>query len=330
MKALPLALREVAQLQRGVLTTSQLLQAGLTRDLLRSQSDLGNWQRPYRGVYATFSGELCREAQLWAAVLVIGPGAMLSYQTAAETGRLADKPSQLIHVTIPTARRVTRRTGVVVHYSDRADEALHPVLTPPQPRIEETVLDLAGSARTLDNAVHWVTRGLGRRLTTQEKLSQALSARPRIRWRQQLTELLSPEAEGLHSVLEYRYHRGVELPHGLPAGARQAQFRVGGLNAYRDRLYPQYLTVVELDGRAAHPGDERWNDIRRDNATSAGGILPLRYGWLDVTAEPCRVAAEVALALAASGFRGARPCSPGCVVGQLSAAPDPRPRSARP
>jgi hypothetical protein len=207
----------------------------------------------------------------------------------------------------------------VVHYSARTDQALHPVLLPPQTRIEETVLDLASSARDLDSAVHWVTRGLGRRLTTQDRLRHALDQRPRFRWRQELTALLSPEAEGLHSVLEYRYHRGVELPHSLPRGARQARFQVAGRSAYRDRLYPEYLTVVELDGRAAHPGDERWTDIRRDNATSAGGILTLRYGWLDVTSQPCRVAAEVAQALAASGFRGARPCSPGCPVGRLSA-----------
>jgi hypothetical protein len=326
MRTIPAALREVDQLQRGVATASQLLQAGLTRDTVRSQLEQGNWQRPYRGVYVMYSGEPSRHAQLWAAVLAAGPGAMLSYWTAAETSGLASAASELIHVTLPHARRIPRRPGIVLHYSMRADQALHPVLLPPQTRVEETVLDLAGSARNLDNAVHWVTRGLGRRLTTQDRLRRALDQRRRFRWRQELRGLLSPEAEGLHSVLEYRYHRDVELPHGLPSGTRQGQFRVGSRTAYRDRLYPQYLTVVELDGRAAHPGDERWHDIRRDNATSAGGILTLRYGWLDVTAAPCRVAAEVALALAAGGFRGARPCSSGCAVGQVSPVPGPRPR----
>jgi very-short-patch-repair endonuclease len=76
--------------------------------------------------------------------------------------------------------------------------------------------------------------------------------------------------------------------------------------------------VVELDGRATHTVDKRWDDIRRDNATSAGGILTLRYGWLDVTQRPCQVAAEVALALSSRGFQGARPCTPGCPVGPLS------------
>jgi hypothetical protein len=64
--------------------------------------------------------------------------------------------------------------------------------------------------------------------------------------------------------------------------------------------------------------DKRWDDIRRDNATSADGILPLRFGWLDVTKHPCQVAAEVARALANRGFTGARPCSPGCPVRRMT------------
>jgi hypothetical protein len=244
---------------------------------------------------------------------------MLSHQTAAETARLTDKPSELIHLKVPATRRIAQPAGTVLHYSQRAAEALHPVLLPPQTRIEETVLDLVGAARSLDNAVAWVTRALGRRLTTQAKLHQAMDLRTRMTWRRGIAELLSPDAEGLHSILEYRYHRDVERQHGLPEGARQARFRQGSRNAYRDRFYSAYLTVVELDGRAAHPGDERWNDVRRDNATSAGGILTLRYGWLDVTGHPCTVAAEVALALATRGFTGARPCSPSCPVGPVAA-----------
>jgi hypothetical protein len=240
---------------------------------------------------------------------------MLSHQTAAETGRLFDKPSELIHLTVPLDRRVSGPIGVVLHYSRRAAEARHPVLLPPQTRVEETVLDLVCAAGTVDNAVAWVTRALGRRLTTQAKLRQAMELRAKMCWRTEIAGLLSPDAEGMHSILEYRYHRDVERPHGLPEGTRQARFRQGSRNAYRDRYYPAYLTVVELDGRAAHPADERWNDVRRDNATSAGGILTLRYGWLDVTERPCKVAAEVALALATRGFGGARPCSPGCPVG---------------
>src|SRR5215475_1434488 len=242
---------------------------------------------------------------------------MLSYESAAEVGRLADKPSRLVHVTIPAERTVTKIRGIVIHRSVRARDAVHPAKLPPRTSIEETVLDLAAAAGRLDDAHGWVTAALNRRLTTLAELRAAMRHRGRLRWRTELTELLQPDAAGLHSVLEVRYHRDVEQPHHLPAGTRQAHFTTGSRHGYRDRYYPEYLTAVELDGRATHTMDRRWDDIRRDNATSAGDILTLRYGWLDLTQHPCRVAAEVAQALATRGYTGARPCKPGCPVGQI-------------
>jgi hypothetical protein len=274
----------------------------------------GRWQRMHRGVYATFSGEPPRIAVLWAAVLSAGPGAMLSYRTAAEIAGLSGKASQLIHVTVPAERRVSRTPGIIVHRSARAGQAVHPALLPPQTRVEETLLDLAGTAASLDTAIGWVTTGLGRRLTTQAKLGQALELRGKMRWRPELAELLSRDAAGINSVLEWRYHHNVELPHHLPSGSRQVLAVVNGVHQYRDRLYELYKLVVELDGQLAHPAETRWADANRDNAAAAEGLITLRYGWLAVTQTPCLVAAQVASVLAARGYAGARPCSPGCPV----------------
>jgi hypothetical protein len=246
---------------------------------------------------------------------------MLSYQTAAELAGLVTRPGALIYVTVPVTRRPALPPGIVVHLSARALSARHPVKLPPQTRIEETILDLAGTARTIDDACSWVTRGLGGRLTTQDKLRQALALRGKIGWRGELTELLTPDAAGFHSVLERRYHDNVERPHGLPGAQRQARFRSGQHNEYRDALYRAYRTAVELDGDATHGADTKWWDVRRDNAAAADGIVTLRYGWFDVTQTPCRVAAEVARVLADRGFAGAHPCSPGCPVGGIAKEP---------
>ncbi|MGH3400387.1 MAG: hypothetical protein ACRDPO_37470, partial [Streptosporangiaceae bacterium] len=75
-----------------------------------------------------------------------------------------------------------------------------------------------------------------------------------------------------------------------------------------------YLVAVELDGRAAHPADRRWPDIHRDNAAASAGVITLRYGWLDVTRHPCRVAAQVAEVLRLRGYGGGRACSADCPV----------------
>ena len=181
-------------------------------------------------------------------------------------------------------------------------------------------MDLWETARDLDNAVGWVTTALGRRLTTQDRLRAAMEARSRIRRRKQLAELLGPDGAGIHSVLEYRYVHNVERPHGLVGAHRQARARRDGQNVYRDQLYADYGIAIELDGRAAHPGDTRWKDIHRDNAAAAAGITTLRYGWLEVTTTPCQVAAEVAEVLGARGYTAARPCSADCPVGRTTAA----------
>jgi hypothetical protein len=110
------------------------------------------------------------------------------------------------------------------------------------------VLDLASATAQIDDAVAWVTQALGRRLTTQESLQHSLDLRERIRWHRELAELLSPDAAGLHSILEYRYDHDVERPHGLQAGERQARFSQDGRTGYRDRLYRAYRVAVELDG----------------------------------------------------------------------------------
>jgi hypothetical protein len=315
---LPPILRRLCAEQSGVITRFQILDAGLTKDIIYSRISRGSWQPVYPGIYAAFSGEPNRLAVLWAAVLSAGPGAMLSHQTAAELWGLVDESRSLIHITIPGNRRLAKKPGIALHLSGRASAVVHPSRNPPRTRLEETVIDLWETARTLDNAVGWVTSAIGRRLTTQDKLRDAMAARGRVRRRKQLAELLSPDEVGIHSVLEYRYVHNVERPHGLAGAQRQARARRNGRNEYRDQLYAEYGTAVELDGRVAHPGDTRWSDIRRDNAAAAVGITTLRYGWLEVTTTPCVVADEIAKVLIARGYVGARPCSAECPVGRTS------------
>lgn len=309
---LPESLHELAQFQRGILTSSQALSGGMSRRTISWRLQEGRWQRLHFGVYAVFTGKPERLATLWAAVLRAGDGAMLSYHTAGELFGLIQRPSSLIHVTIPGDRRVIRIPGLAVHVAARADQARHPAFAPPRTRIEETVLDLAQVAATSDDAYGWVTSALGRRLTTQPLLMDALDLRKRTRWRDELAAALAPDWQGIHSVLEHRYMRDVERPHRLPRGSRQAPGVRGKHKEYRDILYEEYGVAVELDGRAAHPGDTRWGDIRRDNAVGADGIISLRYGWIDISHHPCLVAGQVARALRKSGRTDARACSPGC------------------
>jgi hypothetical protein len=290
----------------------------MTRDMIRARVRNGRWRKLQYGVYATFSGEPGRDASLWAAVLRVGRGAVLSYYTAAELYELIDWPSSAIHVTIPEQRRVAALPGIRLHIATRAEQATHPTLLPPRTRVEETVLDLAGAARTADEACGWITRGVGRGLTTQNRLRGAVVQRTRVRFRAEIAEVLSDQWTGVNSPLEYRYVKWVELPHCLPRGKRQAAATRAGRREYRDVLYDGYGLIVELDGGAPHPGDTWWNEIRRDNAALASGLITLRYGWDDLRMRPCLVADQVYRVLSRSGPVAARPCSAACPVTRTS------------
>lgn len=311
---IPLDLRRVALFQGGVVTRQQALGAGMSTGAIVAKIKYGRWQQIYRGVYATFTGPLNREAQLWAAVLYAGHGAELSFETAAELHGLADQPAPLVHVTIPARRRVRPPAGMVVHLSARAGRARFPRGVLPHTSVEDTILDLADAAVSLDAVCGWVTAAFGRRLAAEGPLRAMACRRKKLRWRREFGEIVAAAAGGAHSVLEYRYDRDVERAHGLPAAARQAAFtKPDGTPGFRDRHYAKYGVVVELDGRQAHPGDRRWRDIGRDNAATAAGESTLRYGWNDVTRGSCESALQVAGALRARGWTGRlKPCSPYC------------------
>jgi hypothetical protein len=276
----------------------------------------GRWRQLHPGVYATFTGPPGRSARLWAAVLSSGPGAVLSHETAAELHGLADKRSDPIQVTVPRERHVVAVEGVSLHRSARALEAALGRSYPPRTRIEETVLDLTQTARTIDDVCGWVTRAFARDLTDEDRLRRAMSSRTRLRWRADLHELIVAAAGGDHSVLEFRYHRDVERAHGLPEPARQVAFTGSGhRRGRRDRVYHEYAVVVELDGRLAHPAENKWKDTARDNAAAAKGMQSLRYGWSHIRWHACETAAEVAEVLRQRGWKGRpRPCSLTCPV----------------
>jgi hypothetical protein len=310
------SLRELITMQRGVLSRRQALAAGISEDVIRARVRGGRWRQVHLGVYATFTGECSREVMMWAAVLRVGTAASLSYQSAAELDRLVREPGPLIHVTVPTSRRVDPVPGLVVHRSGRVLRARHPSRLPPRTRVEETVLDLAETARTPGDALEWLFRACGGRHTTPERILATMEARKKLRWRPEFAEALGDRARGVHSGLEYRYLRDVECRHGLPTAVRQARVVRDRRIQYRDVLYEEYGVAVEVDGAAAHPPENRWLDTHRDNAAAADGVVTLRYGWADIATRPCAVAAEVGAVLLWRGWPGAlRRCGPRCRVG---------------
>jgi very-short-patch-repair endonuclease len=308
-------LRAVLDRQAGILSRAQAIAAGAPPSFIDNKLRRSRWQRLEQGVYATFTGVPGREAVLWAALLRAGPTAALSHHTAAELHGLTNEPAPLLHITVPTGRRVAPISGVVLHHSRAFSKIVQPAASPPRTRVEDTVLDLTQTSASFDDAFGWLCRAVGRRLTTPHMLRAALVARPRVRWRADLFIALGDITAGVQSLLERRYVNGVERAHGLPEARRQAQVVIDGKRRYLDNLYEQALLAVELDGLAAHPPEQRWADSHRDNALAGLSILTVRYNWHDVDSRACSVAAEVGRLL---NMRGTavrmRRCGAACSV----------------
>jgi hypothetical protein len=305
--------------QAGIVTHAQARRAGFTERQISYRLSAGKWRRLHRGVYATFTGDVPRQARLWAAVLWAGKGAILSHETALEAEDLLGQPSREIHVTVPRDRRPAQgkpMPGVVVHRSDLAYSwTMAPAKLPRTP-VEETVIDLAAAARTFDDAYSWVSRAFTDWHVRAYELRRALARRERFPRRAWLLDAIDDAADGAHFRIELRYVRDVERAHGLPEGTRQARRTIGDATHRKDTLYERYGIAVELDGITYHRNRRR-QDQRRDNVNLAvDDIRTFRFDLVAVTAEACATAALVAAALRRNGWTGnPRPCrEPGCVI----------------
>jgi hypothetical protein len=190
--------------QSGVVSRQQALDCGFTLGAIRAMVQPGRWRRLGRGVYWMFSGPPTRAALLWAAVLEVGSGAVLSHESAAELWGLLDQAASLIHVSFPARRRVVSPSGVRIHACRVMPRATR---QPPRTTVEETVVDLTQTARSVDDAVAWLARACAHWLTTPARLAGTIARRHRVRWRRALCAALEDVAAGCHSLLELRYLR---------------------------------------------------------------------------------------------------------------------------
>lgn len=308
------SLDALTAVQAGAVSRAQLLGLGHTTESIRVQLAARRWQHLLPGVYVVFTGPLPYITRVWGALLYAGDDAAASHETAAWLAGLLDEPPPLVHITVPSHRRVAEQPGLRVHYSNRVAASVHPARRPAQTRVEETVLDLVEEASRVDDVVGLLTRACQRRLTTAARLREWAGKRKKLRWRALVTDVLSDVVAGVQSALERRFLRDVERAHGLPRGERNRTEGEPGRRCYRDVRYRKYRTLVELDGSAAHPAEDRDADQIRDNdVVEQEETAPLRYGWDPVAGHPCRVATQLARVLRRRGWKGRpRCCGPNC------------------
>lgn len=223
--------------QHGALSRQQALAAGLTDEVIDGNLAALRWQRAFPGVYVTFTGPLPYLTRVWAGLLYVGDGAMASHETAAYLQTLRDNPPEDVYVTVDARRRVRRQPGLRICRTRAAEARRHPVRTPPQTRLEDTVLDRVDEASTVHEVVAVLSGACQRRLTTAPRLAGTAARRGRRRWRALVDDVLSDIVDGVQSALERLYYRNVEGAHGLPQADRNRTEGVRGHRRYRDARY---------------------------------------------------------------------------------------------
>lgn len=280
----------MAQLE-GCDVSARVVERMLAQDILT---------RITRGVYATSPGGWGQLA--WTGVLIGGPNAVLGMHAAAFLQGLQASAPGRIDVFTGSQHRV-RDTRWHLSRAARLGSG-----EPPRTRTAQTVIDVT-TTMTPDECVAVLAEAIGRRGVRPRELERLLAESARHPHRRLLADLIAEVGAGAQSPLEVRYAREVERAHGLPPARRQAS----PLGGYRtDGWYPEFGLVIELDGRAFHSGANALRDMDRDNAHLVAGVATLRFGWRQVTQNPCGVAGIVAAALRRGGWQATLKRCPRC------------------
>jgi very-short-patch-repair endonuclease len=265
-------LATLAARQRGLLTTAQLLDVGLTRSAISCRLAAGTLHRLHRGVYLLGHTAAAPLAYELAALLACGPTAALSHWTAAALQRILAHTDGPIHLTIPD-RRCRPRPGVQPRFASLPDQE---VTTRHGLRITTPLRTLQDLRPLLDPAAY------------ERAVNEA-----------QVLHLIPKQSDGPGITREEAERR---LKHLL----KRAQLRPTATNTTIrghevDAFFQDPKLIVEVDGYSTHGTRLAFeNDRRRDAELTGAGYRVMRVTWRQIEEEPEAVAARLGAAIASS------------------------------
>jgi len=306
-------------LQDGVISRQQALAAGLRPHSIARLVRRREWVKVHPGVYVDHTGQLSWRQRAWAAVLACWPAAL----DARSSLRAHEGPGRrggddgAIAVMVAHARRVDEPDGVRVRRSRRFDEQVRWNLSPPRMRYDDTIIEIADTARSELDVIAALSEACGGRRTTASRLRARIDEIPRLHRRDLLVGILDDVEDGTCSVLEHRYLTDVERPHGLPRGVRQDRVLRSGRPMLRDVVYRgprrSWTQVVELDGRLDHDSaTARDRDMDRDLDAAIDDEHTVRIGYGQVFDRPCVTAGKLDRLLHRRGWTGQLVHCPNC------------------
>lgn len=163
------ALYRIAEQQSGHFTTRQALEAGFSSPLLAHHVHQGQFLRVRRGVYRLARFPETPQADLFVALLELGPRATVSHESALALYDLSDVLPVAIHVTIPrTSSR--RHSRLRLHTSHLDPDEVTQRAGLRVTTIARTLADLIAGHRQEEQIRQAIQEALQRGLVTREAL----------------------------------------------------------------------------------------------------------------------------------------------------------------
>lgn len=176
------ALFAIASEQAGYFTTAQARDRGFSSPLLTHHAKSGRFARVARGLYRLRDYPSSPREELLAAWLRLAPDAVVSHDSALDLLGLSDVIPNLIHLSVPRARRkLTRRAGVALHTTTRPldgpDVVARDGMRATAPA--RTIADVAEVGLAPEQVVRAAQQAIERGLTTPSRLREAALGRGR-------------------------------------------------------------------------------------------------------------------------------------------------------
>jgi hypothetical protein len=289
----------LASTQASTVSRAQALAIGVSDRMIATRLRRGRWLHLHPGVYAIAGAAPSWEQQLWGAVLAVGPGAIVSHETALLLGGLDERyaPRHPLALSVPRGRHHRVRGAIVHQIGDLRAHHVHTIHGLRASVPARAIVDLAGTVgpRRLAALVDLATD----RLTSTARIATCMAelARPGKPGLSRLGAVLDDRGPGHvppQSELEARLFDALAAA-GLPPPRRQ--FPLPGRGAVEgmvDAAYVEARVIVEADGRRWHT---RIRDLLRDHDRDAEaarvGWQTLRFLYERITESPHEVAATV-------------------------------------
>jgi hypothetical protein len=292
-----------AAAQHGFITWDQLLDAGLSSDVVRRLVAEGQLIRVAHGVYRMIGVKVTWRGRLMAACLQAGDDAMISHRSAAALWGLEGfEPPATIDVTVPHGRR-PRIERARLH---RRAPPLRTVRDGiPVTPIPETILDLCAVSRNDGIPLRALDDVRRRRLVSSAELQRCLAEHSERRsagipvYRALLERRLGRTPPGTVFAAEVL---DLLVAAGLPEPEAEVWVTISGRRYRIDLAYRRPRVAIECLGKIGHLNERSFEeDPIRNNDLALDGWLQIQVTWRRRVEKPGSIVADVDEALARRG-----------------------------